>query len=84
VTEELKRLLDLYSALQECAPSEQARHQKAFKEAVKTTAAAHKLDHWRVTAHIVRQWEVMIQREEKRKGQDKGQSLLSLDNPTNE
>lgn len=80
MTEELNKLLALYSALQECAPNEQAARQVDFKNAIKATAAKHRLDHWRVTAYVIKQWEVMVQKEEKRKALEKSKGL-SLEEP---
>jgi hypothetical protein len=82
VNAELARLLRLYEALQDCPPHEQAVHQTAFKEEVKAVADAHGLFHWHVTAHVVRQWDVACQRENKRKGLDKGAGLSSTDAST--
>lgn len=75
MNEELKRLLDLYEALQDCPPPEQAERQAAFKNAVHSVANSHGLFHWHVTAHVVRQWDILCQRENKRKGLDKGSGI---------
>lgn len=69
---ELDKLLRLYEALQDCPPHEQAERQDAFKSAVKAFSDSNKLLHWRVAAHVVRQWDIICQRENKRKGLDRG------------
>jgi hypothetical protein len=76
VNEELKKLLELYEALQDCPPTEQADRQSEFRAAVHATADAHGLFHWHVTAHVVRQWDKKCQQESRRKGLDKGRGLL--------
>lgn len=75
MTPELAELLRLYEALQDCPPQEQAARQDAFKDAVKHCASARGLFHWHVTAHVVRQWDIKCQREDKRKALDKGSGL---------
>lgn len=75
MNEELKKLLALYEALQDCPPPEQAARQAAFKTAVHATADSHGLFHWHVTAHVVRQWDIQCQRENRRKGLDKGAGI---------
>jgi hypothetical protein len=75
VTPDLAELLRLYEALQDCAPHEEARHQEAFKIAVKSASEKFQLDHWKVSAHVVRQWDIICQRENKRKGVDKGAGM---------
>lgn len=75
MTKELEELLRLYEALQDCPPHEEAVNQDAFKSAVKSFADAHSLFHWHVTAHVVRQWDIMCQRENRRKGLGKGSGI---------
>ena len=75
MTDELKRLLELYEALQDCPPQEQADKQAAFKAAVHDVANRNGLFHWHVTAHVVRQWDAKCQKENKRKGTDKGSGM---------
>jgi hypothetical protein len=72
VSPDLLELLRLYEALQDCPPHEQADRQDAFKSAVKKLADDKGLYHWHVTAYVVRQWDILCQRENKRKGLDKG------------
>lgn len=75
MTEELSKLLELYGALQDCPPHEQAARHEQFRAAIHETANKHGLFHWHVTAHVVRQWDVICQRENKRRGLDKGSGL---------
>ena len=75
MTPELQLLLELYSALQDRPPTEEAARQEEFARAVKAVAAAKNLSHWRVSAHVVQQFDVLCQREQKRKGLDKGAGL---------
>jgi len=75
VNQELTDLLRLYEALQDCPPNDEAVRQDEFKAAVKAFSDANKVLHWRVTAHVVRQWDILCQRENKRKGLDKGSGI---------
>lgn len=67
---QLQPLLDLYTALQECPPSEQADRQDAFKTAVKEVAAAHGKNHWEVTAFVIKKWYQANSSDDKRKGKN--------------
>lgn len=74
-TQSIQPLLDLYTALQECPPTEQAERQKAFETAVKAVAKAHNKFHWEVSGFVVKTWFQTNASEDKRKGHAKGAGI---------
>jgi hypothetical protein len=78
VTEDLKELLRLYAAEQECSPDDQARCAKDFSSMVKTVAKKHSLHHWDISAYVRKQHEKQRLAEERRAGKSKGAGLQPI------
>ena len=66
--ERIQPLLDLYTALQECLPSDQEVRQSEFENAIKAFADKAGVNHWELSGFVKKVWFQINAGEDKRKG----------------
>ena len=75
---ECEALVDLYGALQECTPQQQAEKKKAFDSALWKFCGTVKADPMMMRAFVSRKWHALNKAEAKRKGADPKQGQFNL------